>query len=82
MGARPSRTVAGAEGQAEPEAFGAGAGEEGAAGEALGVGGVGEVEVADVADVLDVVEEEGDDAAGEVEQVDRARLRTKSARGR
>ncbi len=72
MGARPSRMVAGAEGQAEPEAFGAGTGEEGAAGEALGVDGVVEVEVADVADVLDVVEKKGDDAAGEVEEVDGA----------
>ncbi len=64
--------VAGAEGQAEPEAFGAGAGEEGAAGEAFGVDGVGEVEVADVADVLDVVEKKGDDAAAEIEEVDGA----------
>ena len=64
--------VAGAEGEAEPEAFGAGAGEEGAAGEALGVGGVREVEVADVADGLDVVEGQGDDAAGEVEEIERA----------
>ena len=55
--------VAGAEGHAEPEAFGAGAREKGAAGEALWVSGVGEVEVADVADVLDVAEEEGDDSA-------------------
>lgn len=61
--------VFGAEGEAEPEAFGAGAREEGAAGEALGVDGVGEVEVADVADVLDVVEGEGDDPAAEVEEV-------------
>ncbi len=62
--------VAGAEGEAEPEAFGAGPGEEGAAGEALGVGGVVEVEVADVADVLYVVEGKGDDSAAEVEQID------------
>lgn len=48
--------VARAEGHAEPEAFGAGTSEEGAAGEALRVGGVGQIEVADVADVLDVVE--------------------------
>ena len=40
------------------------------AGEALGAGGVGEVEVADVADVLDVAEEEGDDSAFEVEQME------------
>ena len=60
----------GAKGEAEPEAFGAGTGEEGAAGEALGVDGVVEVEVADVADVLDVVEKNGDDVAAEVEQVD------------
>jgi len=66
--------VAGAEGHAEPEAFGAGSGEEGAAGEALGVGGVGEIEVADVADVLDVAEEEGDDSAFEVEQMEGAVL--------
>ena len=63
--------VAGAEGEAEPEAFGAGAGEEAAAGEALGVLRVGEVEVANVADGLDVVEGQGEDAAGEVEEVDR-----------
>ena len=66
--------VAAAEGHAEPEAFGAGAGEEGAAGEAFGVDGVGEVEVADVADVLDVVEKKGDDSAFEVEKIDGAVL--------
>jgi hypothetical protein len=44
--------VAGAEGEAEPEALAARTGEEGAAGEALGVDGVREVEVADVADGL------------------------------
>ncbi len=64
--------VTATEGHAEPKAFGAGTGEEGAAGEALGVDGVVEVELANVADVLNVVEEERDDAAGEVEEVDRA----------
>ena len=62
----------GAEGEAEPEAFGAGTGEEGAAGEAFGVDGVGEVEVADVADDLDVIQSKGDDAAGEVEEIEAA----------
>jgi hypothetical protein len=64
--------VAGAEGHAEPEAFAAGAGEKGSAGETLGVGGVGEIEVADVADVLYIVDEEGDNAAFEIEEVDDA----------
>ena len=63
--------VAAAEGEAEPQPFGAGLGEEGAAGEALGVEGVAEVKVADVADVLDVAEEKGDDAATEVEEIER-----------
>ena len=75
--------VAGAEGEAEPEAFAAGLGEKGAAGEALGVGGVVEVEVADVADVLMSLRSEGDDTAGEVEEVDACALRvTKPERGR
>src|ERR1035437_4158265 len=47
--------VAGTDGEAEPEALAALTGEEGAAGEALGVDWVREVEVADVADELDVV---------------------------
>ena len=64
--------VACAEGEAEPETLGARTGEEGAAGEAFGVEGVVEVEVADVADVLYVLEEEGDNPAGEVEQVEGA----------
>jgi hypothetical protein len=62
--------VATAKGHAEPETFGARFGEEGAPGEALGVGVVVEVEFADVADVLDVVEKKRGDAAGEVEEVD------------
>ncbi len=63
--------IAGAEGKAEPEALGAGTGEEGPAGEALGVDGVGEVEVADVADGLDVVDWQGDNATREIEEADR-----------
>ena len=63
--------VSGAEGEAQPEPLGAGTGEEGAAGKALWIDGVGEVEVADVADSFDVVEGQGDEAAGEVEEVDR-----------
>src|ERR1019366_3135170 len=63
--------VSRAEGDAEPEALGAGAGEEGAASKALGVDGVGEVEVADVADGLDVAEGQGEDAAAQVEEIDR-----------
>lgn len=62
--------VSAAKGHAEPEAFGAGASEEGAAGEAFRVGGIVEVEVADIADVFDVVEKKGDDSASEVEEVD------------
>ena len=62
--------VARLEGEAEPEALGAGTGEKGAAGEALGVDRVGEVEVADVAYGLDVLERQGDESAGEVEEVD------------
>ena len=62
--------VGGAEGHAEPEAFAARLGEEGAAAEAFGIRGVVQVEVANVADVLDVVEKKRDDAAGEVQQVD------------
>jgi hypothetical protein len=62
--------IAGTEGESNPEALCAGAREERAAGEAFGVGGVGEVEVADVADGLDVVQRQGEDSAGEVEQVD------------
>ena len=69
-GSEAFEEVAGAKGEAEPEAFGAGACEEGAAGEALGVERVGEVEVADVAYGLDVVERQGDESAGEVEEVD------------
>jgi hypothetical protein len=69
-GGQAFEEVAGAEGHAEPEAFGSGFGEEGAAAEALGIDRVVEVEVADVAYVLDVVEKKGDDAAGEVEEVD------------
>ena len=42
-----------AEGEADPEAFGAWPGEEGAASEALRVEGVGEVEVAHVTYVFD-----------------------------
>lgn len=61
--------VAGPKGQTDPEAFGAGPSEEGAAGQALGVDGVGEVEVADEADVLDVIEGERQDSASEVEQL-------------
>jgi len=60
----------GAEGEPDPEAFGTGAGEEGAAGEALGVEVVAEVEVADVADVLDVVEGDGLDAAFEIKEIE------------
>ena len=59
-----------AEGKAQPEALGARTGEEGVAGEALGVGWVVEVEVANVADVLDLGEWDGGDAAGEIEEVD------------
>jgi hypothetical protein len=70
-GGESLQEVSGAEDEAKPEAFGAGAGEKGATGEALGVDGIGEVEVADVADGLDVVERQGDEAAGEVEQIDR-----------
>jgi hypothetical protein len=55
-GGKAFEEVAGAEGEAEPEALATRAGEEGAAGEALGVDGVREVEFADVADQLDVVE--------------------------
>jgi hypothetical protein len=63
--------VSSAEGEAEPEAFGAGAGEEDAAGETLGVDRVGEVEFANVADGFDVGERQGKDAAAEVEEVER-----------
>jgi hypothetical protein len=61
--------VAGAEGHAEPEAFGAGAGQKGAAGEAFGVNGIGEVEVADVAYVFYVIDKKWDNAAAEIEEV-------------
>lgn len=62
--------VASEKGEPEPEAFGAGTCEEGAAGEAFGVGGVGEVEVADVGDGADGGEGDWDDAAFEVEERD------------
>jgi len=64
------KEVSGAEGEAEPEAFGTGTREEYAADEALGVDGIREVEVADVADGLDIGEGQGEDAAAEVEQVE------------
>jgi len=64
--------VAGAEGDPEPEALCAGAGEEGASGEAFGVGGVAQVEVADIADGFDVGERERENAAAEVEEVEDA----------
>jgi hypothetical protein len=63
--------VAGGEGDAEPEAFAARAGEEGSAAEALWVLGVVEVEVADVGDELDLGEGDGQDAAFEVEELKR-----------
>jgi hypothetical protein len=69
-GGEALQKIASPEGEAEPEAFRAGTGEEGAASEALGVDGVREVEVADIANGLDVVERQGDEAAGEVEEVD------------
>jgi hypothetical protein len=62
--------VGGGKGNAEPEAFGAGAGEEGTTGQAFGIEGVGEVEIANVADESNVVERDGDDAAVEVEELD------------
>jgi hypothetical protein len=62
-GSEALEEVARLEGEAEPETFAAGTGEEGAAGEALGVDGVGEVEIADVAYGLDVVERQGDETA-------------------
>ena len=57
------------EGEAELEAFGAGAGEEGFAEEMLGVGAVAGIELADEADHPDLAEGDGDDAAFEVEQL-------------
>ena len=62
--------VAGGEGEADPEAFGAGASEEGAAEEVFGVKAVGEVEVADKGDGPDLIERYGVEAAGEVEEID------------
>lgn len=62
--------VSASEGQAQPEALGPRAGEEGAAGEALGVDGVAEVEIADVADHFYIVQGERDDAPAEVEKVE------------
>jgi hypothetical protein len=59
-----------AKGQTEPEALGAGTGEEGSASEPLGVEGVGQIEVADVADVLYIVEGKRDDSAAEIKKVD------------
>lgn len=64
--------IGGAKGEAEPESFGARTGEEGAAGEALGVGAVAEIEVADVADVLNVVEEEGKNPTFKVQELQAA----------
>jgi len=69
-GGEALQKIARLEGEAEPEALGAGASEKGAAGEALGVDGVGEVEVADVANGLDVAERQGDESARKVEEVD------------
>ena len=64
--------IAGTKRHAKPEAFGAGPREEGAAGEALGVGGVGQIEVADVADVLYIGGIKHDDSPAKVQQVDSA----------
>ncbi len=70
LGGEAFKLVAGGEGKAEPEAFSAGTGEEGAAGEALGVFVVAAVEVADEADELDLVEGELEAAAVEVEEIE------------
>jgi hypothetical protein len=64
--------VSGAEGEPDPEAFGAGPGEEGTAGEALGVDGVGQIEVPHVADEFDIREGNGENATGEVQEMDGA----------
>ena len=69
-GGQAFQDVPGAEGDAEPEAFAAGARQEGAAGEALGVDWIGEIEVADEVDNLDVVDRQGDNASAEVEEID------------
>jgi hypothetical protein len=69
-GGEALQKIARLEGEAEPEALGAGTCEEGAAGEALGVDGVREVEIADVAYGLDIVERQRDESSGEIEKVD------------
>lgn len=69
-GGESFQQVAADEGEAEPEAFAAGASEEGAAGEAFGIEFVGEVEVADEGDRADGGERERDDPAFEIEEVD------------
>ena len=58
------------EDHAEPETFGARAGEEGAAGEAFGVDIIGEVEVAYIADVFDVADKKWNDSTVEIEQAE------------
>ena len=60
-GSEAFEQITGAKGEAEPKAFCAGLGEEGAAGEAFRVGGVVEVVFAYIADVLYVIDGEGDD---------------------
>ena len=76
MGARPSSwSVSGAavrKVMRSQRPLASGPCEEGAASEPFGVHGVRQVEVADVADVLDVLQKNRDDAAAEVQQIDRA----------
>lgn len=70
-GSQTFKEVARTEGETEPKTFGARFGKKSAASEALWVDRVIQVEVADVADVLDVTEKQRDNAAAEIEQIDR-----------
>jgi hypothetical protein len=62
--------ICSAKSQTEPEAFGAGASEEGASDEPFGVERVRQIEVADVADVFYIAESKSDNPPTEIKEID------------